>query len=150
VDVMSIGAKRWMIAALAVSAAVVGVWAAAFPRSFYTGFPAPGRHWVSALGPYNEHLVRDVGALYLALLVLSVWVWRRPTADRLRMAGGAWLIFNSVHFLWHMLHLAVFPTVDRIGNAVALGGTLVLSILLLLPARAGRPDRAAASDDRDR
>ena len=132
---VSIGAKRWAIAALAVSAAVVGVWAAAFPSSFYTGFPAPGRHWVSALGPYNEHLVRDVGALYLALLVLSVWAWRRPAPDRLRIAGGAWLIFNSVHLLWHMLHLEVFPTVDRIGNAVALGGALILSVLLLLPER---------------
>jgi hypothetical protein len=132
---MSIGAKRWVIALLAITAAVVGVWAAAFPVSFYTDFPSPGRHWVSALGPYNEHLVRDVGGLYLALLVLSVWVWRRPTRDGLRMAGGAWLIFNSVHFLWHMLHLGVFPTIDRIGNAVTLGGVLILSLLLLLPDR---------------
>jgi hypothetical protein len=146
---MSIGAQRWVIALLAVSAAVVGVWAAVFPWSFYTGFPAPGRHWVSALGPYNEHLVRDVGGLYLALLVLSVWAWRRPTADRLRMAGGAWLIFNSLHFLWHMLHLAVFPTADRIGNAVALGGALILSILLL-PTGVGSSDAAAASHDRGR
>jgi len=145
---MSIRAQRWVILVLAVTAAVVGVWAAAFPMSFYTDFPSPGRHWVSALGPYNEHLVRDVGGLYLALLVLSVWVWRRPTTDRLRMAGGAWLIFNSVHFLWHMLHLGVFPTIDRIGNAVSLGGVLILSILLLLPERRVRsrpPDARLSS-----
>ena len=41
-------------------ALVVGVWALVLPRSFYDDFPAAGRHWVSALGPYNEHLVRDV------------------------------------------------------------------------------------------
>ncbi|MEV6303122.1 hypothetical protein AB0M02_27180 [Actinoplanes sp. NPDC051861] len=127
--------KRAILAVLAFTSAVVGVWAAAFPVSFYTDFPAPGRHWVSALGPYNEHLVRDVGGLYLALLVLSVWVIRRPTAGTLRMAGGAWLIFNAEHFLWHALHLGVFPTVDRVASMVALGGVLLLSILLLTPDR---------------
>ncbi|GID29277.1 hypothetical protein [Paractinoplanes brasiliensis] len=130
--------KRWAVLILAVSAAVVGVWAAAFPLSFHTDFPAPGRHWVSTLGPYNEHLVRDVGALYLALLVLSVWAWRRPTPEAMRVTGGAWLVFNSIHFLWHMLHLEMFPAVDRVGNAVALGGVLALSIVLLLPERAAR------------
>lgn len=130
--------KRWAVLILAVSAAVVGVWAAAFPLSFHTDFPAPGRHWVSTLGPYNEHLVRDVGALYLALLVLSVWAWRRPTPEAMRVTGGAWLIFNSIHFLWHMLHLGMFPAVDRVGNAVALGGVLALSIVLLLPERPAR------------
>ena len=132
---MSLFAKRVVVLLLAVPAAVVGVWAAAFPVSFYSDFPSPGRHWVSALGPYNEHLVRDVGGLYLALLVLSVYAWRRPTVAAVRMAGGAWLVFNAEHFGWHMLHLGVFPAADRIGNAVALGGVLVLSILLLLPDR---------------
>jgi hypothetical protein len=132
---MSLFAKRVVVLLLAVTAAVAGVWAAAFPLSFYTDFPSPGRHWVSALGPYNEHLVRDVGGLYLALLVLSVYAGRRPTVAAVRMAGGAWLVFNAEHFLWHMLHLGVFPAADRIGNAVALGGVLVLSILLLLPDR---------------
>ncbi|GAB2587611.1 hypothetical protein Aab01nite_49900 [Paractinoplanes abujensis] len=120
---------------LAVSAAVAGVWAAAFPMSFYHDFPAPGRHWVSTLGPYSEHLVRDVGALYLALLVLSVWAWRRPTPEALRVTGGAWLIFNAIHFLWHMLHLEMFPPIDKVGHAAALGGVLALSIVLLLPDR---------------
>jgi hypothetical protein len=132
---MSLPAKRLVVLILAVSAAVVGVWAAAFPVSFYTDFPSPGRHWVSALGPYNEHLIRDVGGLYLALLVLSVWTWRRPTVSAVRMTGGAWLVFNAEHFLWHLVHLSPFGTVDRIGNIVALGGVLILSILLLFPDR---------------
>ncbi len=84
-----------------------------------------------------------MGALYLALLVLSVWAWRRPTAEAMRVTGGAWLIFNSIHFLWHMLHLDMFPTIDKIGNAVALGGVLILSILLLLPrSEVARPLKA--------
>ena len=138
---MTLRSKRLIVAALAVSAAVVGVWAAAFPLSFYTDFPSPGRAWVSSLGPYNEHLVRDVGGLYLALLVLSVWTWRRPTVAAVRATGAAWLVFNAEHFLWHALHLHVFGTADRIGNMVSLGGVLVLSILLLLPDRPGAVPR---------
>jgi hypothetical protein len=141
---MTLGVKRWFAGVLAVTAAVVGTWAAAFPMSFYNDFPGFRTGWVSALGPYSEHLIRDVGALYLALLVLSVWAWRRPTADAMRVTGGAWLIFNAIHFLWHMLHLEMFETIDKVGNAVSLGGVLVLSILLLVPVRSGAEDRDVA------
>lgn len=71
---------------LALTAATVGVWAAGFPRSFHADFPLPGRGWIAGLGPYHEHLIRDVGGLYLALLVLSVPAWRRPTVTALRPA----------------------------------------------------------------
>lgn len=130
---MTVTAKRWMAAVLAVAAAYQGVWAAGFPLSFYNDFPGPGLHWVAALGPYNEHLVRDVGALNLSLLVLSVWALRRPTREAMVVTGGAWLIYNAIHFLWHMLHLHVFSTVDKIGVAVTLSVLLILSILLMLP-----------------
>lgn len=98
-------------AVLALNAALVGVWAGAFPLSFYRDFPFPGAHWVSALGPYNEHLVRDVGGLYLGLLVLSVATLRRPSLAT--TAGGAWLVFSAEHLLWHAFHLAVFPDSTR-------------------------------------
>jgi hypothetical protein len=39
------------------------IWALPLPRSFYAYFPLPGRDWVSTLGPCDEHLVRDYGAL---------------------------------------------------------------------------------------
>jgi hypothetical protein len=142
---MSIRSKRFVVAMLAVSAAVVGTWAAAFPESFYADFPSPGRNWVSTLGPYNEHLIRDVGGLYLAMLVLSVWTWRRPTVAALRMTGGAWLIFNAQHLLWHALHLQAFSTFDKIGNMVALGGVFLLSILLLLPDRPEASEKGIAA-----
>ena len=144
---MTIRAKQWAIGLLAISAAVVGVWAAAFPLSLYTDVPAPGRRWVSSLGPYNEHLVRDVGGLYLALLVLSVWAWRRPTPSSLRVAGGAWLIFGAEHFLWHVLHLDGLSAIDKAGNVVALGGVLVLAVLLVLPGRAVPASETVASQD---
>lgn len=52
---------------LAGSALPVGFWARISPRSFYGDFPVAGRHWASALDPFNEHLISDVGAGYLAL-----------------------------------------------------------------------------------
>ncbi|GGR51278.1 hypothetical protein GCM10010168_82620 [Actinoplanes ianthinogenes] len=123
---------------LALNAALVGVWAGAFPLSFYRDFPWPGAHWVSALGPYDEHLVRDVGGLYLALLVLSVAALRRPALRT--VAGGAWLVFSAEHFLWHAVHLDAFPRFHQVAAMAALAVPLVLAALLLLPARAAAPE----------
>ncbi|MFI1995202.1 hypothetical protein [Actinoplanes sp. NPDC020271] len=123
---------------LALNAALVGVWAGAFPLSFYRDFPWPGAHWVSALGPYDEHLVRDVGGLYLALLVLSVAALRRPALRA--TAGGAWLVFSAEHFLWHAVHLDAFPPFHQVASSVALSLPLLLAVTLLLPGRAGAPE----------
>jgi hypothetical protein len=94
---------------------------------------------VAMLGPYNEHLVRDVGALNLALLVLSGWALRRRTQEAMVVTGGAWVIYNAIHFLWHVLHLEVFRTIDKISVVGILGGLLVLSLLLMLPVKATKP-----------
>jgi hypothetical protein len=136
---MTMAAKRWMAGLLAVAAAYQGVWAAAFPLSFYNDFPGPGLHWVAALGPYNEHLARDVGALNLSLLVLTVWALRRPTRESMAVTGGAWLIYNAIHFLWHALHLDVFPTIDKFAVAGTLALLLILSILLMVPVKETKP-----------
>ena len=83
---------------LALSAADVGVWAELDPRDWYRTFPGFGLHWLPALGPYNEHLARDVGGLYLALLVLGVGTLVRARDDYLvRMAGGTWAAFAVPH-----------------------------------------------------
>src|SRR3954451_21930753 len=54
---------------LVISSFLVGFQALFTPRSFYDDFPL-GRGWVHMDGPYNQHLVRDVGSLNLALVVL--------------------------------------------------------------------------------
>lgn len=132
---MTIRTKQVLAAVLALSALYVGAWAAAFPLSFYQSFPLPGRGWVSMLGPYNEHLTRDVGGLYLALFVLSIWPVLRPSPEIFRVAGCSWLVFNVEHFAFHLSHLGMFGVADQIGNVVALGGLLILSALLVVPAR---------------
>jgi hypothetical protein len=79
--------------------------------------------------------VRDVGGLYLALLALSAWAAVRPTRDLARVAGLAWSVFSVPHLAYHAGHLDEFGTGDRIGNLIALGGTVVLGLALLLAAR---------------
>ncbi|MEO3875723.1 hypothetical protein ABGB18_43665 [Nonomuraea sp. B12E4] len=49
---------------------LLGVWTLFLPRSFYDLFPAPGHPWVTFLPPYNEHLLRDFGAMNLAMVVV--------------------------------------------------------------------------------
>ena len=77
---------------LAASTLGGSLWALPFPRSFYDDFPAPGWGWVSTLGPYNEHLVRDYGAMNLALGVLlvsaAIFLEKRLTQVRPAFSGS--------------------------------------------------------------
>ena len=60
------------------------------PHSFYDDFPAGTDGWVHVLGPFDEHLVTDVGALFVALGVVlalrrasacaAARCWRPPPA----------------------------------------------------------------------
>lgn len=109
----------------------VGGWASVAPRSFYDDFPGGGRTWVAADGPYNEHLVRDFGALNLALaavvaVALVTWV---PAV--VRTAGLAWLVYSVPHLVYHVRHLHVYDTSDQVLNMVALGGAVVTAAVVL-------------------
>ena len=121
---------------LTLSAAYVGVWALLAPGSFYDDFPLPGRDWVSLAGPYNEHLVRDVGGLYLALGVVTLWAALRPRTDLLAVVAVAWEVFSVPHLLFHAGHLDGLETFDKIAQTGSLGATVLLAALLIVPARA--------------
>lgn len=133
---------RVVLLVLAGSASYVGGWALLAPRSFFTSFPGLGRHWVVVDGPFNEHLVRDVGALYLALLVLTLGAVLRPDRALVRLTGAVWLVFSVPHLIYHAAHLGGYDAADRLLNVAALGGTVLLAAALcLLPVRAQRrPD----------
>lgn len=132
---------RWMLTVLAVTAAWTGPWALLAPRQFYDSFPGAGRHWIVIDGAYNEHLIRDVGAMYLALLVLSVGAAIRADPGTTRLAGAAWLVFGLPHLVYHGAHLGMYGNLDRVLNLLALGTSVVLGALLGLP----RSDRAPTS-----
>lgn len=139
--------RRIHIAALALStilALFVGLWAYLAPQSFYDSFPGVLGSWVSVDGPFNEHLIRDVGAMYLALGAASIGglVWRHPISFRL--LGIAWTVFGTLHFAYHALHLEHMSLESAIGEMVALGVSLLLGITLLIRDRADAGTRADA------
>lgn len=117
---------------LAGSAATVSGWALLAPRSFYAGFPGLGHHWVVVDGPYNEHLVRDVGALYLGLLVLTLAAVARPAPALARLAGAVWLVFGVPHLAYHATHLQGLRIADRWLNLLTLGGAVLLAAVLVV------------------
>jgi len=131
------GTARGVAWALAASAAYVGLWAMAWPHSFFTTFPGFGQSWVAPLGPYNEHLVRDVGGLYVALLVFSGWAAARGDVGALRALGCAWLAFGLPHLVFHATHRHGFSTVEWAASLTPLTFSALAAAMLVLLRRHG-------------
>lgn len=129
---------RVLVALLGISNAAVGAWAVASPRGWYRTFPGFGHHWVSALGPYDEHLARDTGSGLLALGVLLVWAATAPRARLLRPALVASLVFAVPHLAYHVASAGDLASADNVVNiamlALAVG---VPAALLWASERAG-------------
>ena len=140
---------RVLLAVLLASGLMLGVWAAFFPPSFYDSFPGLGRTWVSVDGPYNEHLVRDVGNLFLGLSVVTGVAVAAMTSVLVRATAAGWLLFAALHFAYHLRHLDMYEGVDVAGNVLSLGAMVAVAAVLLASAAPDRssgrtPDRAAA------
>ena len=128
---------------LAVTSLVVGTWALFAPRSFFDGFPAAGRHWVSAIGPFNEHLVRDVGALNLALGLLLAVAAVVLGRTLVRASLAAWLVYAIPHLVFHLSEYgALSPLDDLVNIGVLTLGVLLPLLLLAASLRAGKTDAA--------
>ena len=115
---------------------LVGLWAQVLPRSFYDDFPGFGRVWVAVDGPYNQHLVRDVGGLNLALAFVALYALLTGSVAVARAAGGGALIFGLPHLLYHATHLDPFSTGDQIALLVPL---TVAALAGVLASASGRP-----------
>jgi hypothetical protein len=102
------------------------------PRSFYDDFPGFGMRWVAVDGPYNEHLLRDLGGANLALAAVILFVIAQPTVGLVRAVAAAWLIAQVPHFIYHAAHLDILPTtLDRALQTAALALTLAIPLLVL-------------------
>ncbi|HEX4819163.1 MAG TPA: hypothetical protein VFV00_03070, partial [Acidimicrobiales bacterium] len=135
---------RVLLIIVGVGNAAVGLWAALAPQSFYDDFPGAGRHWVAVDGPYNEHLVRDVGVLNLALAALVLAVLLRPERYFVMVAAAAELVYTAPHFLYHLAHLDLFGSGDKVALMVSLGVTVLAPIALLIRSTVA-PSRARVS-----
>ncbi|MFD9330693.1 hypothetical protein [Streptomyces sp. NPDC060065] len=126
---------------LAMVALYTGIWAYFFPKGWHENFPGFGLSWLPQLGPYNEHLAKDSGAMFLALGILTVIALRSVRNNRLvQTTGAVWLVFNVLHFTYHMQHLDMYNTRDQVLNVVFLGALLLVAALLLVPVRPARQD----------
>jgi hypothetical protein len=121
---------RAALVLLAVSAAGVGLVAAFAPRTFYDEFPYVG-HWVDRLPPYNEHLVTDVGALYLAFALLLAWAAATLQHELVRASCVAWILFSVLHFVFHARNLEGFGTGDAVAELVSLGAVIAVPLVAL-------------------
>jgi hypothetical protein len=117
-------AARGALAVLLVSAASVGIVAAFAPHTFYGDFPFL-RHWVDLLPPYNEHLVTDVGGLYLGFAVLFAWAAWTLQPTLVRAVCAAWLLTAALHLIFHITHLDNFDTGDAIAEVASLAFLLL-------------------------
>jgi hypothetical protein len=125
--------RRVALGVLVLNGLLVGLWALAAPRSFYDDFPGAGRVWIAVDGPFNEHLVRDVGALNLALALVAAIALVTGSDLVARTAGAAWLVFGLPHLLYHALNLDPFDTDDAVAVLVSLSFTVAAAIVALLP-----------------
>jgi hypothetical protein len=129
---------RLALALLFFSALSIGLTATAFPRAFYDDFPFL-THWVELLPPFNEHLVTDVGGLYLGFAILFGWAAWNFEPPLVRPLCVAWLVTATIHLIFHAGHLEGFGTADAIAEITSLALLLVPGAVALWACRPEGP-----------
>ncbi|MGZ8753178.1 MAG: hypothetical protein ACXW1S_09365 [Acidimicrobiia bacterium] len=116
---------------LAFQGLLSGIWATASPRAYFDDFPGFGLSWVSPDGPYNEHLMRDYGALNLALgivaLCAAIWLTRTLVIT----AAVAWIVSSIPHIVYHALNGDPYDTSDHISIVASLFFAPIVAIVVL-------------------
>ena len=137
-------AEKAALWALTVSAVYPGLWALVWPRSFHASFPGAGLHWVSSLGPFDEHLVRDVGGFFLAFAAIGAFAATRGTRETVLAVALAWTVFQAPHVASHVT-LAAEADAGTLLQLLALHTQLALAVFVLVSASrrtspSGRPE----------
>jgi hypothetical protein len=144
-ELRSPGLARGALLVLCGYCLFIGFTAVAVPHTFYTDFPFLA-HWVERLPPYNEHLITDVGGLYLGFAVVTgIAAWRPERLLVIAVSAG-FLTVSVPHLAFHATHLANFGTVDAIAELAALASLLVPPCVALwasVPARRSGADEPA-------
>ena len=117
------------LAFLAFAALSVGLPAAFAPGTFFDEYPFFSS-WVGLLPPYNEHLVTDVGGLYLGFGFLFVWALVKPSRQLILPLCIGWLIGQALHLIFHVGHLEGFGTADAVAQTV---GLAFITLVPLIP-----------------
>lgn len=117
---------RLLLGALAAYSAGIGAYAALMPHDFY-------RHVVGVdlLGPYNQHLVDDVGGLYLGFAVMFAWAALRAGRELATAACVAFTLAQTIHLAYHLAHLQPFTVEQAVEQTIGLIPLLLLPLAVL-------------------
>lgn len=130
---MSRRSKRLILLVLGVPNVVAGAWAVLAPVDWYENFPGWSPRLVSALPPFNEHLVSDSGSGLLAaglLALMAAWCLRR---DVTIVATLGYLAFALPHAVFHLRHPAAdLSTGANVANTAVLWFAVLLVIVVLV------------------
>jgi hypothetical protein len=121
-ELRSRGLIRTGLVLLALPSVVIATWALISPRGFYDDFPGAGRHWVSALPPFNEHLVRDFGAANVTFAIVLLGAALFCERRLVQVAVVAFVLGTLPHFIYHLTTTDHYSTSDNIWS---LGGFVV-------------------------
>ena len=131
------------VAYLAIGFFALGLWAVIAPKQYFDYFPGAGHAWVAIDGPYNEHLMRDYGALNLALAAVASCALIYMTRELILAAGIMTVVYTVPHVLYHIAHPSrIGDTSDQFG---AIGGLLfngAVGLLLVIYAITLQSDRS--------
>ena len=125
-------AIRIALGYLALVSVSIGVWALLAPQSFYDDYPGAGRVWISVDGPYNEHLIRDVGALNLALTAVLVGAAITLQRSMVIIASIASLVWGVPHVVYHIANAGDLDAGDAAASILGLVLFAVLPILIIV------------------
>jgi hypothetical protein len=138
---------RTLVVVNALVDAATGIFATVAPHTFY-------RHviGVDLLGPYNEHLLSDVGGFYLGFAVLFGWAAVVMTPEIVWPVCAAATLTTVLHFAFHAAHLTGFSTAQTVAQTAGLTISIAMpAAALLLTARishAGRWHTATSTNHR--
>ena len=86
-------------------------------------------------GPYDEHLVRDVGGLQPGMAVVLLANFLRPGVALVRVAGLASVAWQVPHLAYHLVHVQDLPTLgDGVAQPAGPALTLVVTVAVLVVA----------------
>ncbi len=120
-------ATRCLVGALALSGLIPGAYAAVASRGFYDTVLG-----LDLLGPYNEHLLTDIGALYLGFGLLFAWATVTLGRELALAACAGWALTQLLHFTYHAMHLANFTFTQAIEQTAGLAAYLLLVLATAL------------------
>jgi hypothetical protein len=86
-------------------------------------------------GPFNGHLIRDVGGLNLGLGLAAIFALSFLQARVIQAVSLAMVVYSLPHYVYHLTHLSVLPTtLDQVANIVLLGLNVFIPLALMIVA----------------